>query len=112
MSKNGGFLLGAFIGGTAAAITALLFAPKSGQELREDLANKTEEFKGAAKDYTDLAVDKGTEIKNAAVDATSDIKINLKETANQFASQLKQTSKEVISWGLYYKISLQKSEPF
>ncbi len=29
--KSGGFLLGAFIGASAAAITALLFAPKSGK---------------------------------------------------------------------------------
>ena len=27
MSKSGGFLLGAFIGASAAAVTALLFAP-------------------------------------------------------------------------------------
>ena len=30
MAKKGGFLLGAVVGGTAAAIAALLLAPKSG----------------------------------------------------------------------------------
>ena len=31
MAKKGGFLLGAVVGGTAAAIAALLLAPKSGK---------------------------------------------------------------------------------
>lgn len=33
MSKKGGFLLGAVIGGTAAAVAALLLAPESGKKL-------------------------------------------------------------------------------
>lgn len=40
MSKNGKFLAGALIGGTAAAVVALLLAPKSGKEMREDLAKR------------------------------------------------------------------------
>jgi gas vesicle protein len=35
-----GFLLGAIIGGAVGAAVALLYAPKSGKELREDLADK------------------------------------------------------------------------
>ena len=42
MAKKGGFFLGAVIGGTAAAVAALLLAPKSGKELRDDLSNQTE----------------------------------------------------------------------
>lgn len=41
MSKKGGFLLGAVIGGTAAAVTALLLAPESGKVLRDKLGNKS-----------------------------------------------------------------------
>ncbi|WP_038026323.1 YtxH domain-containing protein, partial [Tetragenococcus muriaticus] len=37
MGKKDGFLLGAVVGGTAAAVTALLLAPESGKELREKL---------------------------------------------------------------------------
>ena len=40
MAKKGGFFLGAVIGGTAAAVAALLLAPKSGKELRDDLSNQ------------------------------------------------------------------------
>ena len=42
--KQGGFVLGAIIGGAAAAITALLYAPKSGKELREDISNEFDDF--------------------------------------------------------------------
>ncbi len=34
MAKKGGFLLGAVIGGTAAAVATLLLAPKSGKGLK------------------------------------------------------------------------------
>ncbi len=39
-----GFLAGALLGGVAGAITALLFAPKSGRELRQDIAERTGEL--------------------------------------------------------------------
>jgi gas vesicle protein len=40
-----GFILGALIGGAAGAITALLLAPKSGAELRQDIAEKFDDVK-------------------------------------------------------------------
>jgi gas vesicle protein len=46
-----GLVLGAFIGSTVGAITALLFAPKPGKELRQDLALKSGEIYDKASDY-------------------------------------------------------------
>ncbi len=46
-----GFLFGALIGGAVGAITALLFAPKSGRELRADIAEKSGEICEKSKDY-------------------------------------------------------------
>lgn len=46
-----GFLLGALIGGAAGAITALLLAPKSGAELRRDIADSSQEYYGKASEY-------------------------------------------------------------
>ena len=46
-----GFVLGAIIGGAIGAITALLLAPKSGRELREDLAMRSGEIYDKASDY-------------------------------------------------------------
>ncbi len=38
-----GFLIGAVVGGAVGAVVALLFAPKSGKELRRDIAERTED---------------------------------------------------------------------
>ncbi len=46
-----GIILGVFIGGTIGAITALLLAPKSGAELRKDIAEKSHEFYDKTADY-------------------------------------------------------------
>ncbi len=46
-----GFLLGAIVGGVAGAVTALLFAPKSGAELRRDIADTSTQIYDKSKDY-------------------------------------------------------------
>ena len=92
MSKSGGFLLGAFIGASAAAVTALLFAPKSGKELREDLAVKADELKEQLSDYVDISIEKGVELSEAALNATEDIRVNLKDSASQFKDTVKKSA--------------------
>ena len=42
-SYSKGLLIGALLGGAAGAIAALLLAPKSGRELRRDIADRTED---------------------------------------------------------------------
>ena len=39
-----GFLLGALVGGAVGAITALLFAPKPGRELRDELSYRSKDL--------------------------------------------------------------------
>lgn len=46
-----GFLVGAVVGGAVGALVALLFAPKSGRELRQDIAEKTGEMYDKASHY-------------------------------------------------------------
>ncbi|REK71256.1 YtxH domain-containing protein [Paenibacillus paeoniae] len=53
MSKNtstSGIVVGALVGGAVGAITALLFAPKSGQQLRSDIGNGLESIGLCAKE--------------------------------------------------------------
>lgn len=90
--KTGGFLLGAFIGSVAAATTALLFAPKSGKELREDLAVKADELKEQLSDYVDISIEKGVELSEVALNATEDIRVNLKDSASQFKDTVKKSA--------------------
>ncbi|CAI3300192.1 YtxH domain-containing protein [Enterococcus cecorum] len=66
MGKNSGFLLGALIGGSAAAITALLLAPESGKELRARLAKQLDDVLDSTADYNDQVVDKADNLKKLA----------------------------------------------
>lgn len=46
-----GFLLGALIGGAVGAVTALLFAPKPGKELREELSYRSKDLIEKGQEY-------------------------------------------------------------
>ena len=88
MSKSGGFLLGAFIGASAAAVTALLFAPKSGKELREDLAKEAARYKEQLSEYGEIARAKSVEFAEVAKTSTQDIRINLQEQAGHLKEKV------------------------
>ncbi|WP_178021733.1 YtxH domain-containing protein [uncultured Paenibacillus sp.] len=78
MSKgNKGWLWGAAIGTVAGAVTALLFAPKAGKELRKDIADgarqvgeKTQEVAGKVSEQSTVLVGK---VKEAAEGLISEI---------------------------------------
>ncbi|SJZ42344.1 Gas vesicle protein [Pilibacter termitis] len=58
MSKKGGFLCGALFGAVVATGAALLFSPKSGKELREDIKKQLDDFKESDGDYLSVAKEK------------------------------------------------------
>lgn len=89
------FVLGAIIGGAAAAITALLFAPKPGKELRQDIADEVHNLMDTAQDYADIAKEKGYEMVDAAKETTEDIKVTLKDTTGNWKSQITDTAKNL-----------------
>lgn len=47
-NQNMDFLKGLFIGGIAGALASLLYAPKSGDELREDIRKKASDIQDDA----------------------------------------------------------------
>ncbi len=59
-----GLLIGFLTGSAIGAIIALLYAPKSGNELRSDIKEKTDEFLDDAQEYLSNAKQKATEIIN------------------------------------------------
>lgn len=71
--NNGGFLLGALFGAAVAGVAALLYAPKSGEELRKDVSKEVDNFMDRARDYTDLAVERGVEYYDAAAETLSEV---------------------------------------
>lgn len=101
MSKNnngGGFLLGALFGAAVAGITALLYAPKAGEELRKDMANEVDVLLDKAREYKDSAFERGVEMfdaaAEAATEATEEIKINVKAQVENVKNQFNELKEE------------------
>src|SRR4030042_813798 len=62
--KNKGLLLGFLAGGVIGAVVALLYAPKSGRELRKDIKMKTDEYIEDAEKYINDAREKAKHVIN------------------------------------------------
>jgi gas vesicle protein len=93
MSQDGnytkGFLIGAIVGGAAGAITALLLAPKSGAELRKDIANTSTEIYGKASDYlTQIEGEVGTTVVNTVNEG--------KEKASKIMNAARSKAEEIL----------------
>lgn len=82
------FVLGTFVGAAVAGVTALLLAPKSGKDLREDIASQADKTKDQARDYLNIAKDKGRELKETVEKAGSDYLDNASATYEQLSSQV------------------------
>lgn len=66
MSNNGNggleFFKGFLFGGIVGAVVSLLYAPKSGKEMREDIRQKSLEFKGDAEAQIELVQKRAEEL--------------------------------------------------
>ena len=76
-----GLLIGFVIGGLAGALAALLYAPKSGKELRADIKRKTADLAEGAADYIQSARSKATEIVNEGKERSEQLVADAKEQA-------------------------------
>ncbi len=88
------------IGGGIGAILALLFAPKSGQELREDIADVTkkgiekgketaEHLQEAAGDYYEVTRERAGELYETAQQKTNELTDKAKATAGDITEKAK-----------------------
>ena len=77
------FLIGAGIG----AITALLFAPKSGEELRSDIADATKKSLDYARDTSRDLGDRANEYFQQRVDQVTDFSSRGKEAVSEIADR-------------------------
>lgn len=66
MAENNGknLIIGLLAGGAIGAVLALLYAPKSGKELRKDIKDKTDEYLTEAEKYLDDARVKAKDLIN------------------------------------------------
>lgn len=77
------FLIGAGIG----AITALLFAPKSGEELRSDIADATKKGIDYARDTSRDLGDRATDYYQQRVEQVADFSSRGKEAVSEIADR-------------------------
>src|SRR5690625_486319 len=79
------FMIGTVIGGLIGASLALLFAPKSGKDLRGDINQGANQMMDKASDLKDTVQEKSLDLKDVAYEKSSD----LTDTASQKGSELK-----------------------
>lgn len=94
------FVSGLTLGLGLGALAALLYAPKSGKEMREDLMDKSEDLKAIALDYMELLTVKGEELLSATKDKTENLVDKLNETKDSIAQkavEMKDTVVEEVS---------------
>lgn len=97
MSENNGkstVVVASIVGALAGAATALLLAPKSGNELREDLNKGVSQMKDKAIDWKDQASEKTGELKEKAREKTADWKDEASEKAKDLKGQVTEQAKK------------------
>ena len=98
--NNGGdklvyFLIGAGIG----AVTALLFAPKAGSELRADLADATKRGLDQARDTSRELNERANEYYRTGVERASDVAARGREAVNEFNTRSRDAVSELTERG-------------
>jgi gas vesicle protein len=86
-----GFLIGSFLG----ALAGILFAPKSGKELRSDIKEKGNEV---LKDAKEIYTDASTRAKEIIEEAKHQAR-ELKKEADRHLSEARQKTKEILARG-------------
>ncbi len=106
------------IGGGIGAILALLFAPKSGQELRNDIADATrkgidksreaaQELSQRAGEYYEVTRDRAAELYSTATEKVSDVAQKAREAA---AGQVSTVSAAIEAGKKAYQEEKRKTE--
>lgn len=89
------FIIGTLIGGMVGATLALLFAPKSGKELREDINQGAKQAKDLATDWKNIAQEKGSDWKELAYDKGSEIKQKAVDSTNELTKNVAKKTKDI-----------------
>jgi gas vesicle protein len=92
-------LKGLVIGGLVGTVLGILFAPKGGKETRENLARKTEKFRGKAREEYEKAIDKSKSASEPTIRRIKELEASMKEKledAEKKASDLVERGKIAI----------------
>lgn len=89
------FIIGALIGGIVGAASALLLAPKSGKELREDLNHQALNAKEKTSVLTQTALEKGSHYATIAKEKSSTIAKSVSEQSAHLVGRVKELTDNV-----------------
>ena len=89
------FIMGAIVGGIVGAVTALLLAPKSGKEMREDINEQAAVLKERALQLKDTAVEKGSEWISIAKEKSSEIAKTVNKQSQQVVEKVKDFTQNI-----------------
>lgn len=89
------FLLGALIGGLVGAASALLLAPKTGKELREDLNSQAVTAKIKTSGLTQTALEKGSQYASLAKEKSSTIAKTVSEQSTHLVDRVRELTESV-----------------
>jgi gas vesicle protein len=84
------FLLGAIIGGTIGALTALLLAPKSGRELRRDIADTSSDIYDRTSDFVNNTIQDGRRKAQTIIDAAKRQADSILSATSEFCEDAKE----------------------
>lgn len=87
-SNGKNFLIGTIVGGVVGAVTALLFAPKSGRELRADIAEQAQAIGEKTQQFAGNVSQKTQEVAKSVGEQTSEWVGKAKEAASAVASRV------------------------
>ncbi len=82
-----GLLIGFLTGAAVGSIIALLFAPKSGRELREDIKNKSQDLMGDAEQYLSNAKEKANQLINEGKKKSERLVADTKEKVDELLGE-------------------------
>lgn len=91
-SSGKSVLTGLLIGAAIGAATALLMAPRSGEETRAEIRNKAMEYRDRTRDVVNEAKTKAQDLKEGMVEKAEDLRNRGKETVNQQLDQVSQAA--------------------
>lgn len=86
--NNGSLILSVLAGAAVGALTAMLFAPKSGKDLRKDIKDEADKAIDTAEDYVGVAKDKGADVLGTAQEAGSDMMQNRNKAIHKISNQV------------------------
>ncbi len=95
MANNSGeFMKGVFVGGLFGSLAALLFAPQSGKETREEISKRSDEVLSKSRDEYERALEKAKDSYERAIKQLHTLEDSIKESVNEVEGNIKDVTEK------------------